>query len=143
MRSLANAPSAFKRWLIFNSVGAMGVVVQITVLWVLASRLQLGYLLATGLAVEAAVLHNFIWHERWTWADRIRSCRNGFLRRLLYFHAANGIISLAGNLLLMALFVEKLGMHYMPANLLAVSTCAILNFLAGNQLVYRSAPEAL
>jgi hypothetical protein len=34
-------------------------------------------------------------------------------------------------------------MHYMPANLLAVATCAILNFLAGNQLVYRNAAVPL
>ncbi len=28
------------------------------------------YLVATALAVEMAVLHNFFWHRRWTWADR-------------------------------------------------------------------------
>ena len=143
MKHCAYAPSAFKRWMMFNSVGAMGIVVQITVLWILASHFQIGYLLATGLAVEAAILHNFFWHERWTWADRTKNCSNGFLRRFLYFHTANGVISLAGNLLLMQLFVGKLGMHYMPANLISVATCAILNFLAGNQLVYRDATVPL
>ena len=143
MEHSAYAPSVFKRWIMFNSVGAMGIVVQITVLWILASHFQIGYLLATGLAVEAAILHNFFWHERWTWADRTKNCNNGFLRRFLYFHTANGVISLAGNLLLMQLFVGKLGMHYMPANLISVATCAIFNFLAGNQLVYRSATASL
>jgi putative flippase GtrA len=121
----------------------MGIAVQLSALWLLASHLNLGYLLATGLAVEAAVLHNFFWHERWTWADRTANCSNGFLGRLMYFHAANGVISLAGNLLLMQLFVGKLGFHYMPANLLSVATCALLNFLAGNQLVYRTATVPL
>ena len=29
------------------------------------------------IAVEAAVLHNFGWHERWTWRDRPRAGQHG------------------------------------------------------------------
>ena len=66
MSRLSHAPAVFRRWLVFNSVGAMGIAVQMSVLLVLTFRFKLGYLLATGLAVEAAVLHNFFWHDRWT-----------------------------------------------------------------------------
>jgi putative flippase GtrA len=41
----------------------------------LKSELHFPYLAATALAVEAAVVHNFFWHERFTWADRIKSDR--------------------------------------------------------------------
>jgi putative flippase GtrA len=53
----------------FVIVGALGFVVQIAAL---AALLAAGcpYLIATAAAVEVAVLHNFAWHERWTWADR-------------------------------------------------------------------------
>ncbi len=138
MNRSPRTPSITKRWLIFNAVGVMGFVVQIIFLWILVSGLEIGYLLATGLAVEAAIVHNFIWHEHWTWADRVKGCSGGVLRRLLYFHTANGLISLALNLVLMQLFVGKLGIHYMPANLISVAVCAILNFLAGNHFVYRN-----
>ena len=60
------------RWLKFNLVGGFGIVVQLAALLGLKSGLHLGYLPATALAVEAAVIHNFFWHERYTWADRVR-----------------------------------------------------------------------
>ena len=59
-----------QRWWRFNAVGVLGFVVQLGVLGLCAHALHWDYLLATALAVEAALLHNFFWHERYTWADR-------------------------------------------------------------------------
>src|SRR5207245_237643 len=50
----------------FYTVGAAGIVVQLAALTFLKSGLHLDYLPATATAVEAALLHNFFWHERWT-----------------------------------------------------------------------------
>jgi putative flippase GtrA len=61
------------RWLKFHTVGAMGIVVQLSVLSAFVGWLNIDYLVATALAVEAAILHNFVWHERWTWMDRTRT----------------------------------------------------------------------
>ena len=44
---------------------------------------------AMPVAVEAAVLTNFFWHERWTWHDRVQA--SGRWSRLLRFHITNGI----------------------------------------------------
>ena len=57
-----------RRWLAFNAVGTMGVAVQLAVLLSLSltEALGLNYLVATVLAVESAILHNFVWHEHWT-----------------------------------------------------------------------------
>ena len=56
----------------FAAVGVFGFVLQITAI---ASLLSAGwsYLAATAAGVELAVLHNFWWHERWTWRDRTTS----------------------------------------------------------------------
>jgi putative flippase GtrA len=43
---------------------------QLLILIVLKTGLGLDYLVATALAVEAAVVHNFLWHQRFTWIDR-------------------------------------------------------------------------
>ena len=61
------------RWLKFNVVGGIGIVVQFAALFLLKSVLHFNYLAATAIAVEAAVVHNFVWHEQFTWADRIKS----------------------------------------------------------------------
>jgi len=63
-------PSTLVRWCKFNFVGGIGIVVQFGALFLLKSVLHFEYLAATAIAVEAAVLHNFIWHEQFTWADR-------------------------------------------------------------------------
>jgi putative flippase GtrA len=122
------------RFLKFNSVGVAGFAVQMTVL---AALLHAGvhYLAATALAVEAAVLHNFVWHERWTWKDR-PAAGHGRLGRLFRFHALNGLVSLAGNVLLMRLFVGTLGVPAIPANILAVMACSLVNYFGSDRIVF-------
>jgi putative flippase GtrA len=127
----------FRTWLKFNTVGLIGIGVQLVVLTILKTGLGLNYLIATVIAVESAVLHNFAWHERWTWSDRTRSNAGGLVGRLIRFHLANGLISIAGNLLLMWLFVSRLHLHYFLANMMAIATCSVLNFLASDRLVFR------
>ena len=119
----------------FNSVGVAGFAVQLAVL---ATLLHFGlhYLAATVLAVEAAILHNFFWHERWTWRDR-RADGRGRLGRLGRFHALNGLVSLVGNLALMRLLVGTLGMPAIPANLIAVIACSVVNYFASDRVVFR------
>ena len=122
------------RFVRFNSVGVAGFAVQIAVLTALV-YLGVHYLIATGIAVECAVLHNFFWHERWTWADRPADGRARLLR-LGRFHALNGLVSLAGNLLLMRLFVGTFGIPAVPANLLAVLACAAVNYVGSDRIVF-------
>jgi putative flippase GtrA len=129
--------SAFRVWLRFNTVGVIGIGVQLLVLTVLKTGFKMNYLAATMIAVECAVLHNFAWHEHWTWSETTRLNRGGILGRLLRFHLANGLISIGGNLLLMWLFVSRLHLHYFLANLMAIATCSIVNFLASDRLVFR------
>jgi dolichol-phosphate mannosyltransferase len=131
-----------RRWLAFNLVGGLGIVVQLSTLAALTAGVGLNYLLATTLAVEAAVLHNFIWHERWTWRDRTGGDKPGRWKRLLRFQFANGALSVSGNLALMQILVGVWEMNYTLANLVSIGLCSILNFLAGDRWVYPQAHRA-
>jgi putative flippase GtrA len=135
-RGLGGGKPLFRRWLAFNLVGGLGVVVQLSVLAALTAGARLHYLLATGLAVEAAVLHNFIWHEHRTWRDRARQDASDWWKRLLRFHTANGAVSLGGNLAMMRLLAVTCGMSYVPADILSISLCSVLNFLAADRWVF-------
>jgi putative flippase GtrA len=99
------------------------------------------WLPATLVAVELAVLHNFFWHEWWTWRDQTvaRVPALAALHRLLRFHAANGLVSIAGNAALMALLVAVLGMPAVTANVLAVAAMSVANFVMADRWVFRSA----
>jgi putative flippase GtrA len=98
--------------------------------------LHWNYLPATGLAVEFAVVHNFLWHEHYTWADR-RESSSGLLRRLVRFNLSTGLISIVGNLLLMRLLVGSLHLQYMMANLLTIGACSLANFWATDRVVFQ------
>ena len=119
----------------FNIVGALGLVLQLAVLTLL-ERAGWPVMLATLAAVEAAVLHNFAWHERWTWAERRAGTR---ARRLTRFHATNGAISLVGNAAITAA-LHAAGVPVTAANVLAVAACAGANFVAAQVLVWPRVP---
>jgi putative flippase GtrA len=123
-----------KRWLKFNAVGAMGIVVQLTVLMLFRSGLGLNYLLATAAAVEAAVLHNFLWHEGFTWAERKSGER---LARLVRFNLSCGAASILGNMAMMKLLAGWLRLNYIPASLLSIAACSLLNFFVSDQWVFQ------
>jgi putative flippase GtrA len=123
------------RWIKFNAVGGMGIVVQLAALAVLRSWLKLDYLLATGLAVETAVIHNFLWHERYTWADR-PATREQSLVRLAKFNGSNGAVSMVGNVVLMRLLVGEVKFNYVAANLIAIVLCSLVNFLLSDRFVF-------
>jgi len=130
-----------RRWLKFNAAGGIGIGVQLAALAVFRSLLHLDYLLATVLAVETAVLHNFLWHERFTWADRPARHFTHSLVRLVRFNASNGLISILGNLLLMRLLVGTLGMQYVVANLIAIAACSLVNFVLSDCFVFHTEPK--
>ena len=106
-------------------------VVQVLVLAGLKSGFELNYLLATAVAVEVAVLHNFLWHERFTWRDRRAWGAPG---RLVKFNLTTGTFSILGNLVLMKLLVGKVHFEYLPANLIAIAVCSMVNFLLSDQI---------
>jgi putative flippase GtrA len=126
------------RWIKFNAVGGIGIGVQLVALAAFRSWFKLDYLWATGLAVEMAVIHNFFWHERFTWADRPAAGPVQSLVRLAKFNVGNGAVSVFGNLLLMRWLVGELKFNYVASNLLAIVLCSLVNFLLGDRFVFEA-----
>lgn len=156
--------STAHRFVRFNMVGLMGAAVQLTALAFFARVLGIDPITATAAAVETAVVHNFIWHERFTWADRVSICTPArtmesgasrlpphgrapssraarlaaSLRRLALFNVTNGAVSLSGNVLLMALLIHHSALPLVAADLIAVTVCAVVNFMLSDRLVFRA-----
>ena len=124
------------RWLTYNAVGLMGMGVQLVTLVALSELGRLNLLVATALAVETAILHNFVWHERWTWVDRLSRPRDGRWRRLARFNLVSGTVSITGNVLFTGLYATSLGLHYVAANILAIASVSLVNFVANDRLVF-------
>jgi putative flippase GtrA len=125
------------RWIKFATVGGAGLAVQLAMLWALTKG-TIPIWLATAIAVETAVLHNFVWHEVWTWRGHDRSLR---LKRLWRFHLATGAISIVSNTVLTVAFKHWLPIPLLAANVLAVATTAILNFVVADRWVFKGTPQ--
>lgn len=129
-----------RRWGKFNMVGAMGMAVQLSALALLTRWSAGSYLLASAAAVELTLLHNFLWHWRFTWRDRRDSATP--LRQLTRFHLSNGLVSLLGNLALMRLLVHRAHLPLLAANAIAILGCSLANFCLGDAWAFAEAPAA-
>jgi len=122
------------RWLKFNLVGAMGMVLQLATLALLNHLAPGHYLIASAAAVELAILHNFVWHIHYTWSDRRH--HSTMLSQLLRFHLSNGLVSLLGNLALMHFLVHTAHRPVLVANMIAILCCSIANFTLSNNWAF-------
>ena len=124
-------------WIKFNTVGVLGFGLQSGALFVLTHGVpRVSYLAATAVAVELAVLNNFVWHQRWTWKDRPSTTRRATLRRLAKFNITSGLVSMVGNLMLMGILVGRLGLPVTGANVVSVATCSICSFVLADRIAF-------
>ncbi len=126
----------------FVAVGAAGFVVQLASLHALVSLGGVHYLLATALAVEAAILHNFAWHSRWTWRDRPRGAGAQAWTRFAKFNGLSALSSIVGNVLFTGILVATIDMPVLVANAIAVALVAAINFAGLDRWVFAPAPPA-
>jgi putative flippase GtrA len=78
--------STFIRWGKFNLVEAMGMGVQLAALAVLKS-VGSGHYFYASVAVELTLLHNFLWHLKFTLRDRRDD--SAPLAQFVRFHLSN------------------------------------------------------
>jgi putative flippase GtrA len=129
---------AGRRWLKFQAVGVAGTLVQLATLMLLREGLGLSVAAATALAVEISILHNFCWHRRWTWTLRGSGLSpRPLVRQLAEYNLVYGAVSLPSNVLLTQLYMPFMRGHYLIANLLAIGTVGVVNFLAGELVIFR------
>jgi putative flippase GtrA len=126
------------RWLRFNVVGAGGAIVQIVVIRLLVSQAGVHYAIATPAGIVLALAHNFIWHRRWTWGDRpmatgIAAGAAAFAR----FAASNGLVSLGGQTLAMALLVDVVGLPVPASAAVAIMSCSAANYALAGAVTFR------
>lgn len=124
------------RFIKFGIVGASGVVVNLTVLYVGQEYLftevaqqTLRLNLSLALAIFIATISNFFWNRRWTWHDRKEHRTVPVVVQFGQYALACwvGIVVQIGLTNLFALFL-----YYMLANLIAVVIASLFNFVAND-----------
>ena len=125
--------TTLRRWLRFNVVGVAGFGVQLATLAALATWLAVPTAIAVAAAVLIALSHNFAWHERVTWPGLPAA---GRWRRWLAFNASTGAVSVVTNILVTSLVMTATGAPLLVANLVAVVSASLVNFVVSDRLVF-------
>lgn len=117
----------------FGVVGASGVAVNSSLLYVFHGMAGWPLIPASAVAVEAAIVNNFLWNDVWTFSER-----NKTPYRFLRFNLVS-MGGLAVNTLVLAAVVSLSGIHYLLANLLAIGAAMTWNFAVNVRWTWRSA----
>ena len=125
----------------FSLVGLLGAILQLLLIWLFVEYFGILSVVATPVAVEITILHNFIWHERFTWSGRAPKGSRQMALRLCRFHAGNGLISLGGNTILMYYLVERLNAPAAPTAIGGIALFSLANFLVADRWVYAGIEE--
>jgi putative flippase GtrA len=131
-----------KRFMKFGTVGASGVVVNLSVLYlcqeflfvaIQSPNMRLNVSLAV--AIFCATVNNFFWNRAWTWHDRFRHPDKHLL---LHFgqYALACWVGIVLQVLLTKLLVTHL--YYIIANAAAIVLASVFNFLVNNFWTFRS-----
>jgi putative flippase GtrA len=115
----------------FVAVGALGFVVQMTAG---AALLEAGLMpvLATLLAIEAAIVTNHVWHRRWAWRERVQG--QPWPRTLLRAHLGAGGTSLVVGIGTVAVLADQV--PPLTAQVLAVGLSALANYWIADRWVF-------
>lgn len=124
-------PMRMVRALEFAAVGGIGTLVNILVFWLLSPVLGVHYLVAGAGAFFAAVNWNFIGN----WAITFNRPKAAVMEKMLKFYTVS-IIGYLGYSTVLALLVGVVGLPEMVANVGAIISASVINFLGTDGFVF-------
>ena len=129
----------------FCVVGASGVVIDMTFLFLLSDPRMLGWGLTRSkiLAAEAALLNNFIWNDLWTFGH-ISKHQTTFGQRAKRFLKFNAIclIGIFFNVIIINIEFNFFHMNRYLANLIAIGLVTLWNYKSNKEFSWRVTAKA-
>jgi putative flippase GtrA len=123
-------PPLASRFTRFAAVGGLGVVVNSVSLTLLYDVARLQLVVASAASTEIAIIVNFLLDDRWTFG-----CRSWRFSRLAKFNLAS-LTTLVVTVAMVSLLTTRVGLHYLWANLAAITVAGALNFVTSATWVW-------
>ena len=93
---------------------------------------------ASLMAIEIAIVHNFVWYRYWAWGDRTEAgSRPPFFRQLVIYNAATGLVDLTVNVSILWLLYKVFGVHYLIANIIGMILGPFFKFWINEKLIFK------
>ena len=124
----------------FALKGVAGIVVNTTILWILTRYLFESYfttyILAPSISSEVSILFTYIICYFWIWNNRVHNNKRDFFRRIPGYNAT-ACISFGIKMALIITIERIFHFDVVICNLLAMTISGLINFLAGEKIIFR------
>jgi len=120
----------------FYIIGAIGLVVNLGILFLLTNYLKLFYMISSGIGFAISVTTNYIGNKIWTFRDKNNDRRHVAVQYVNFWlvSAFGGVIQLS----LLYLLVEKFGVWYVLAGFISIAVASFSNFILNKLWTFRN-----
>ena len=121
----------------FATVGALGLVVNQVLLWLLYDVLNIHHLLlAAAIATQCSTTFNFIGTEAWVFGSRRVGGAAGIVKRFVVYDAVNSTALLVRLPLLQFLTAGFPHFNYLLANLITLVLLTLVRFVIADSVIW-------
>lgn len=124
----------------FSIVGGIGVLVNMSILYLLTEFFNVLYIISSIFAIELSILTNFLLNDIWTWSERKKK---KFYQRLTQYHITAGTTAFVANWLLLIFLTEVIGIYYLISNLIGIGVGMLSNFILNDIWTFRQNEQKL
>ncbi|WP_254529796.1 DUF2079 domain-containing protein [Natrinema gelatinilyticum] len=126
-----------QRLIMYVLVGAIGVVINQSVLYLTTGVIGFSYAVGGFLGVTISITTNYAINDAWTWREHgARGWKPWAWRGLKY--TGTRVAGIGVHMVALIVFVEFVGFHYLLANLLAIAVGFAWGFGASDVLVWKT-----
>ena len=119
----------------YSLVGVSGVFVNLGLYFLLTRYYEISELVAPLIAIESALISNFILNNFWTFGKRITQSR--IRVKFVKFHLVSGFSALINYSAFLTLFLV-FGLYDILANLIGIGLAAIVNYLINSNWTWKN-----
>jgi dolichol-phosphate mannosyltransferase len=125
----------FFRMIKFSIVGVIGAGINTGFLWILTDLAGLYYLFSSVVAIEIAIMMQFMMNDRWTFRDRKTTGAGQFIKRIFKSNLWRSG-GLAVNVGILYLFTAYIGVYYLLSNIFGIICAFSLNYILESRLTW-------
>jgi len=125
----------FFRMIKFSIVGVIGAGINTGFLWILTDLAGLYYLFSSVVAIEIAIMMQFMMNDRWTFRDRKTTDAGQFIKRIFKSNLWRSG-GLAVNVGVLYLFTAYIGVYYLLSNIFGIVCAFSLNYILESRLTW-------
>jgi len=119
----------------FSIVGGIGAVINTGLLWLFTEVAGIYYLYSSIVAIEIAILMQFIMNDRWTFKEQKTTQVAQFITRLVKSNIWRSG-GLAVNIGVLYLLTEYAGVYYLLSNIVGIFCAFLLNYLLESRFTW-------